>query len=87
MDWTLEVVIVPVADIEIGRHGLVVARGRHRGLLLPQVAHERRWDPETFIAQTCHKAGLESGAWKTGASVWRFDAEVFAELATIGPVP
>jgi AMMECR1 domain-containing protein len=47
--------------------------------LLPQVATERKWDSEKFIAQTCHKAGLPPDAWRHGATVWRFEAEVFAE--------
>jgi uncharacterized protein len=66
-------------DIEIGRHGLVVQQGWARGLLLPQVAVEWRWDAETFLGQTCHKAGLPHDAWKRGAKIWRFDAEVFGE--------
>lgn len=66
-------------DIEIGRHGLVVEQGRRRGLLLPQVASEWRWDAATFLAHTCHKAGLPMDAWKRGAQLWRFEAEVFAE--------
>jgi uncharacterized protein (TIGR00296 family) len=65
--------------IDIGRHGLVVEHGSRRGLLLPQVAAERNWDRETFLAQTCHKAGLPDDAWKKGARVFRFDAEVFSE--------
>jgi len=72
----------PVAgpqDIEVGRHGLVVESGRDRGLLLPQVATERGWDADTFLAQTCHKAGLPRDAWKHGAKLWRFEAEVFGE--------
>ena len=67
------------AEITVGRHGLVVAMGWHRGLLLPQVATEWHWDRMTFLEQTCHKAGLPRDAWKTGAKVWRFEAEVFAE--------
>jgi AmmeMemoRadiSam system protein A len=66
-------------DIEIGRHGLVVELGWHRGLLLPQVATEWKWDAVTFLAQTCHKAGLPRDAWQKGATLWRFDAEVFGE--------
>src|ERR1700736_2415973 len=64
-------------DIELGRHGLVIEMGRRRGLLLPQVATERGWDRETFLAHTCQKAGLPREAWKQGAKVWRFDAEGF----------
>jgi uncharacterized protein len=67
------------AEIQIGRHGLVVERGWQRGLLLPQVATEWNWDAETFLAQTCHKAGLPKDAWQHGARLWRFDAEVFGE--------
>ena len=67
------------AAIEIGRHGLVVEQGRHRGLLLPQVATEWGWDREQFLAQTCVKAGLPADAWRRGATVSRFVAEVFGD--------
>lgn len=70
------------ADVEIGRHGLVVEQGWRRGLLLPQVAIEWNWDAPTFLAQTCHKAGLPLDAWNLGASIWRFEAEVFGEKDT-----
>ena len=66
-------------DVEVGRHGLVVERGWQRGLLLPQVATQWHWDADVFLAQTCHKAGLPIDAWKSGAKVWRFEAEVFSE--------
>jgi AmmeMemoRadiSam system protein A len=66
-------------DIAVGRHGLVVEMGWQRGLLLPQVATEWNWDAETFLSHTCHKAGLPRDAWKHGAKLWRFDAEVFGE--------
>lgn len=72
----------PVAtaeEIEVGRHGLVVELGWHRGVLLPQVASEWTWDRETFLAQTCRKAGLATDAWKKGAKIWKFEAEVFGE--------
>lgn len=72
----------PVTDpatIEVGRHGLVVQQGWHKGLLLPQVATEQRWDRETFLSQACRKAGLPLDAWRHGAEIFRFEAEVFAE--------
>jgi AmmeMemoRadiSam system protein A len=73
----------PVVDhltIEIGRHGLIVEHGSRRGLLLPQVAPEYRWDRETFLSHTCVKAGLPSSAWRApGASIYCFEAEVFGE--------
>ena len=63
--------------IVIGRHGLVVEQGARRGLLLPQVATEWKLDREAFLAQTCAKAGLPADAWRRGAQVYRFAAEVF----------
>jgi len=63
----------------IGVHGLVVEQGHRRGLLLPQVATEWGWTPEQFLGQTCVKAGLRTDAWRTGATVYRFSAEVFGE--------
>ena len=71
--------ITGVDEIEIGRHGLLVERGWNRGLLLPQVAVEWGWDAESFLSQTCHKAGLPLDAWKAAAAIWRFEAEVFSE--------
>ena len=65
--------------IDVGRHGLVVDDGAHRGLLLPQVAVEWGWDAQTFLDQTCRKAGLPEDAWTRGARVWTFEAQVFSE--------
>jgi AmmeMemoRadiSam system protein A len=65
--------------IVIGVHGLVVERGYRRGLLLPQVATELGWDRETFLAHTCTKAGLPADAWRHGAKVYRFAADVFGD--------
>lgn len=66
-------------QIEVGRHGLLVSRGFQRGLLLPQVAVERKWDARKFLEETCTKAGLPSDAWCHGARVQAFTAQVFGE--------
>ena len=66
-------------DVVVGKHGLVVTLGGRRGLLLPQVPVEWEWDRETFLSQTCMKAGLPPLAWKQGAELQAFTAEVFAE--------
>jgi len=68
-----------LADIQIGIDGLIVELGLQRGLLLPQVAAEWQWDRETFVAETCRKAGLAADAWEKGARLWKFQAEVFGE--------
>jgi hypothetical protein len=65
--------------IEVGRHGLIVQQGRHRGLLLPQVAPEYGWDRITFLSHTCLKAGLPRDAWQRGATILSFEAEVFGD--------
>ena len=58
----LEKIAQPL-DLEVGKHGLFIARAGKRGVLLPQVAREHGWDRETFLAQTCVKAGLPKDAW------------------------
>ena len=73
--------ISDVAEIEVGRHGLILEHGYRRGLLLPQVATEHGWDRETFLDHTCIKAGLAPGAWRCGARVLAFEAVVFGEHA------
>jgi AmmeMemoRadiSam system protein A len=76
--------LVPILpeEVEVGRHGLMVAQGRMRGLLLPKVPVDLGWDRETFLAQTCVKAGLPPSAWRHGATLRAFTAEVFAEEKT-----
>jgi AmmeMemoRadiSam system protein A len=71
--------IASIEEIEIGRHGLIVERGGRRGLLLPQVGEEHRFDAATFVEQTCRKAGLPPDAWKNGACLFVFEALVFGE--------
>jgi AmmeMemoRadiSam system protein B/AmmeMemoRadiSam system protein A len=71
--------IKEVEDIQVGRDGLIVRKGRFSGLLLPQVASSRGWDRQTFLEETCRKAGLPRDAWKEGAQVYAFSAVVFGE--------
>jgi len=70
-------------EIEAGRHGLVVSHSGRRGLLLPQVATEHGWDRGTFLEQTCRKAGLPGNAWREGALIEAFTAEVFGDAGRI----
>lgn len=75
----------PIADprrVEIGRQGLVVRRGLHRGTLLPKVAVEQGWGPEEFLRHTCLKAGLPPQAWEEpDVTIEAFEAEEFGEGA------
>lgn len=72
--------ITDPSTIVVGRYGLIVTRGSNRGLLLPQVATEWGWDRETFLDQTCVKAGLPEGCWREkGTTIEGFTADVFSE--------
>lgn len=64
-------------EVEVGKHGLIIAKGNQRGLLLPQVPVENRWSRVTFLRQACQKAGLPKDAWKSGADIYIFEAIVF----------
>lgn len=67
-------------DIQVGTHGLYIVQGPDRGLLLPQVATEYKWDRLTFLQQTCYKAGLPPDAWKEpGTKIYTFTAEIFGD--------
>jgi AmmeMemoRadiSam system protein A len=67
-------------QIEIGRHGLLVAGQGRRGVLLPQVAVERHLSPEQFLVETCRKAELPPQAWHDAAtSLFAFTCEVFSD--------
>jgi AmmeMemoRadiSam system protein A len=67
--------------LQVSQHGLLISRGLHRGLLLPQVAVHWKWDRERFLKETCRKAGLDEDAWRHGAKIEAFTAQVFAEPA------
>lgn len=69
-------------EVEVGRHGLLVSRGLQRGLLLPQVATKYHWEREKFLEETCLKAGLSADAWRHGARIQVFTAQIFAEPAS-----
>ena len=69
-----------INEIEAGRHGLYIVRGYHSGLLLPQVATEYKWDRETFLRETCHKAGLPPDAWMNEETeIYIFSADYFGD--------
>jgi AmmeMemoRadiSam system protein A len=69
-------------QVAVGQHGLLISRGNQRGLLLPQVPSEHGWDRTTFLQQTCYKAGMPPDAWKLGARIEAFTAEVFGDHRT-----
>ena len=70
------------AAITIGKHGLQIARGNHRGLLLPGVAGEHKLDARQFLEHVCLKAGLPTDAWKAD----NVELQTFEGLAIEGPM-
>jgi AmmeMemoRadiSam system protein A len=76
--------VIRPEDVKVGRHGLVISSGGRRGLLLPQVPVEYGWDRETFLEQTCRKAGLPLDAWRKKATIEAFTAEVFSDSGVRG---
>ncbi len=53
-----------IKAVTIGKHGLQIARGSARGLLLPGVATDHNLDALGFLQQVCLKAGLPTDAWQ-----------------------
>jgi uncharacterized protein len=73
--------------ILVGRDGLIAERGCNRGLLLPQVPVELKWDSQEFLEHTCAKAGLMPNEYlRPGFSLYSFTAQVFAEEKPDGAV-
>jgi AmmeMemoRadiSam system protein A len=66
-------------EIQIPLHGVVLTRGAHKSVFLPQVAAEQGWDRDTMLSHLAMKAGLSPDAWREGAAFEVFEAEVFAE--------
>ncbi len=65
-------------EIVVGRDGLFITYGNHRGVLLPQVAAEYGWTREEFLSQTCMKAGLPKNAYHNeNVTIERFEAFIF----------
>jgi hypothetical protein len=85
-DFSLEISVLSplqqissIEQIQVGTHGLYLIKGHNHGVLLPQVAVEYGWDRDTFLRQTCRKAGLPDDAWQKDAAMYLFSAEVFGE--------
>jgi len=67
-----------VSEIEVGKHGLMMIKGSYSGLLLPQVATQYNWNRQTFLTETCRKAGMSTDAWKDNdTEIYIFSADIF----------
>ncbi len=69
------------AAFRVGVHGVYLACGMYRSLLLPQVARDREWTAEEFLGALARKAGMAPGGWsRPGANLYIFQAQVFASV-------
>lgn len=84
LEYEISILSVPerIADwskIELGKHGVIIKKGRSSGVFLPQVAVETGWTLEEFLSQLCsQKVGLESDCYKDkDTEIQVFSAQVF----------
>ena len=77
----------PLKEVIIGRDGLYIVRGLNSGILLPQVPIDYCWDTETFLAETCIKAGLEPDCWiDEKTEIYGIPGRIFSETTPNGEV-
>ncbi len=67
------------AEIELGRHGVLLSKAGRRAVFLPQVAPEQGWTREQMLTHLSLKAGLRPDDWRSGAEFDVFEAIVFGE--------
>ncbi len=78
-------VLSPITDIDspaafkIGQQGIILEKGFHRAVYLPEVATEQGWSVEETLSSLSIKAGLDPDAWKAGATFKVFESVVLSE--------
>ncbi|WP_284012925.1 TIGR00296 family protein [Halobaculum litoreum] len=77
----------PVADLELGRHGVAIDHNGKHGWLYPTIPVENDWSEERFLSRVCRKAGLSPLAWQEEETmVTLIDGQVFREREDGGSV-
>ena len=67
-------------EIQIGRHGIILAWQGHQAVFLPQVPGEQGWDLPATLTALARKAGLSERAWQNPDCRFQvFEAIHFAE--------
>lgn len=75
------------SKIKVGQDGLIIEKGYHKGLLLPQVPIEWNWNEEEFLCQCCLKAGLPPDCWLLeGTTIYKFSCVITQEITPKGEV-
>lgn len=77
----------PVADVELGRHGVAVEAGNDHGWLYPTIPVENGWNEERYLSSVCRKAGLSPFAWQEDdTAITLVEGQVFRERPDGGSV-
>ena len=77
----------PLADLEVGTHGVAVDGGGSSGWLYPTVPVENGWSGREYLDRVCRKARLPPTAWQDDdVIVTLFDGQVFREREADGTV-
>jgi len=67
-------------DVKLGRDGIMIRKGDHGAIFLPEVATEFQYSQPEFWAQLCQKAGLPPDAYREkDAELYAFSTQSFAE--------
>jgi uncharacterized protein len=69
--------IEPIPSLEafrLGEHGIILQKGMHRAVYLPEVAPEQGWTVEATLTSLSLKAGLPPDAWREGAQFQVFSS-------------
>lgn len=71
-------------QIELGTHGLYIASGPKRAIILPQVARDQGWTLKRYLEELTTRAGLKRRAWEDPkVSLRAFTAQVFRDTDLI----
>ena len=77
----------PLADLELGTHGVAIDGGGEGGWLYPTVPVENKWSAREYLDRTCRKAGLPPTAWQDDdVVVTLFEGQVFREREGDGSI-
>jgi AmmeMemoRadiSam system protein A len=77
-------VLSPLSPIEsreqynVAEHGIMLQKAGRSAVYLPKVASEQGWSQEQALTHLAEKARLPSDAWREGARLWVFTAQVHA---------
>lgn len=70
--------IASIAEFNLGEHGIIIQKGSHRAIYLPEVAVEQGWSKEETLSSLSRKARMSADAWRKGAGFRVFSSVVLS---------